>query len=140
MTNAADTGFPPPGVTALLRLEGLAVLAAAVAAHHFTGGNWWLFALLILAPDLAFIGYAAGRKAGATAYNLTHTYSVPALLGAAVWWAGGSWALPVALIWVAHIGMDRAVGYGLKYPDTDHATHLGWIGKARKARKVAHTG
>lgn len=136
MSAEIEAGFPPVHVTALLRIEGLVVFAVSLAAFHFTGGNWWLFALLILAPDLSFLGMTAGRKVGAMSYNLAHTYTVPVVLGALVWLAGGTWALPVALIWIAHIGVDRALGYGLKY-DRFEATHLGWIGKAKRARTRA---
>jgi hypothetical protein len=131
MSAYAAAGFPPPHITTFLRIEGLAVFAAAVAAFHLTGGNWWLFAALILAPDLTAIGYVAGPRAGATAYNLVHTYTVPIALGTLAWLAGGTWALPVALIWIAHIGIDRALGYGLKY-DSFGVTHLGLIGRARR--------
>ena len=124
--------FPPPSVTRLLRVEGLAIFIAALAAYHLIGGNWWLFALLILAPDLAFLAALAGAGTGVRAYNLAHTYSVPIALGVIGQFAGLGWALPVAAIWVAHIGMDRALGYGLKYPSRMSATHLGWIGKDRR--------
>ena len=33
-------------------------------------------------------------------------------------------AAKVALIWLAHIGMDRLLGYGLKYPSAFKDTHL----------------
>ena len=133
-----DAGFPPGHVTTLLRVEGLVVFVAALVAFHLSGGNWWLFALLILAPDLAMFGLLAGPGAGARIYNLAHTYSVPLLIGGLAWLAGAAWLVPFALIWVAHIAMDRALGYGLKYPGIDHATHLGWIGKARKAQRLAN--
>lgn len=126
-------GMPPAPVSTLLRIEGLVALAAAVTAYWFLGGNWWLFALLLLAPDLSFFGYAAGAKPGARIYNLAHTYTLPAILGAIGWFGGVNWLVPPALIWVAHIGMDRAVGYGFKYPGHDGWTHLGLMGKARKA-------
>ena len=133
-------GFPPHAVVNTLRLEGLAAFAAAVTTYWFLGGNWWVFALLLLAPDLSFFGLLAGEKAGAKLYNLAHTYTVPAVLGAIGWFGGVDWLTFVALIWVAHIGMDRAVGYGLKYPGFDHHTHLGLIGKAKKAQKLANAG
>lgn len=133
-------GFPPHAVINMLRLEGLAALVAAVTAYWFLGGNWWVFALLLLAPDLSFFGLLAGEKAGAKLYNLAHTYTVPAVLGAIGWFGGVDWLTFVALIWVAHIGMDRAVGYGLKYPGFDHHTHLGLIGKAKKTQKLANAG
>ncbi len=108
----------------LLRLEGAAVLALAVAGYRASGGNWWLFALLLLAPDLAALGYLAGNRVGAATYNLVHTYVLPlALLGYGLWGASPL-ALSLALIWLAHIGADRLVGYGLKYPTGPKDTHL----------------
>jgi hypothetical protein len=127
-----EIGFAPPEITTLLRIEGLVLLAAAVTAFQLIGGNWWLFAALILAPDLAMFGALAGQKAGARVYNLAHTTSVPAMVGGLAWVTGTLWLVPIAVIWIAHIGLDRAVGYGLKYPGLDHATHLGWIGKTKK--------
>lgn len=136
MSLQAGAGYPPAHVTFLLRIEGAAIFLAAVAAFHLTGANWWLFALLILAPDLAFLASLAGEKAGARAYNIAHTYTAPLVLGPLAWLIGGTWALPVALIWIAHIGADRALGYGLKY-DRFHDTHLGPIGKSRKTASRA---
>src|SRR5690606_36547196 len=133
-------GFPPTEVAAVRRVEGLAVFVTSVAAFQVTGGHWWLFLVLILAPDLAMLVTLAGQRIRAWSYNLAHTYSVPLVLGGLGWFAGVAWLLPVALIWVAHIGADRALGYGLKYPALDHATHLGWIGKARSAAKLADAG
>jgi hypothetical protein len=86
---------------------------------------------LILAPDLSFLGVLAGKKAGSIAYNIAHTYTVPALLALVAWVSGLAWLYPVAIIWVAHIGADRTLGYGLKYPGTFNLTHLGAIGKAK---------
>lgn len=125
-------GLPPTSVITTLRIEGFVVFAAAVTAYWFLGGNWWLFAVLLLAPDLAFFAYAAGAKTGAKVYNLAHTYTVPVVLGAVGWFGAMPMLVEIALIWVAHIGADRALGYGLKYPGYDHQTHLGSIGKARK--------
>jgi len=122
---AAATG----GVAILLRLEGLAVLAAALAAYHGLGASWTAFALLLLAPDLAMLGYRAGPAVGAAAYNAVHTYVGPAVLGA----LGLALAAPsleaLALIWIAHIGLDRALGYGLKFATGFADTHLGRIGR-----------
>lgn len=115
--------------TRWLRAEGLAVLLAALAAYGLSGASWLLFAALLLVPDLAMAGYLAGTRVGAVTYNLAHLYLWPALL--LVLWAAGlaEWALAPALVWVAHIGMDRALGYGLKEPDAFQHTHLGWIGQ-----------
>jgi hypothetical protein len=125
-------GLPPRSVITFLRIEGLVALVAAVTAYWFLGGNWWLFAILLLAPDLSFFGYSAGQKIGGTIYNLAHTYTVPAVIGAIGWFGGVPLLVEIALIWLAHIGMDRALGYGLKYPEVAQHTHLGLIGKAKK--------
>jgi uncharacterized protein DUF4260 len=108
----------------LLHAEGAAVAVAAVTLYFHEGYAWWLLLLLALAPDLAMLGYVAGPRAGAIAYDLVHTYVGPVLLGAAgVIWSSDT-ALALALIWLTHIGVDRAVGYGLKYPSGFKDTHL----------------
>ena len=109
---------------ALLHLEGAAVFVAATAVYFLLGYTWWVFLLFLLAPDLSAIGYFFGPRVGSIAYNLAHTIVWPLLIGLAGWWLGWTWAAPVALIWLAHIGMDRMVGYGLKYPDAFRHTHL----------------
>jgi hypothetical protein len=129
---------PAPGAVAgaprtLLRLEGLAALTLAAAAYQRLDGAWWLFALLFLAPDLSMLGYLAGRRLGAVAYNAAHSYLGPALLGAAGVAAGAAMAEQLALIWAAHVGFDRALGYGLKYASAFGDTHLGRVG----ARRIA---
>jgi len=118
------------GVRTLLRLEGLVVLGAAVAAYAQFGAGWGMFALLLLAPDLAVLGYLAGPRVGAALYNAAHSYvGAVALLVLGVL-AAMPWAVAGGLIWCAHIGLDRALGYGLKYGSDFGATHLGRIGRA----------
>ncbi len=108
----------------LLRLEGLAVVAAAVVLYFHEDFGWILFLVLILAPDLSFAGYAFGPKVGAIAYDSVHTEVLPLALGAVGVVAGAGGATKVALIWLAHIGADRLLGYGLKYPTAFKDTHL----------------
>ena len=86
--------------------------------------SWLLFALLILAPDLSFAGYAAGPRVGALVYDLAHTSAWPIAVGVVGVLAGSGAAVAVALVWLAHIGIDRALGYGLKYPTHFKDTHL----------------
>jgi hypothetical protein len=117
------------------RLEGLALLAAAILAYAQAGQGWLLFAVLFLAPDLSFAGYLAGPRAGAWAYNLAHSLIGPLLLGAAGLLGGADLAIGLALIWLAHIGFDRALGYGLKSSEGFGVTHLGLIGAARRAAR-----
>lgn len=112
------------------RLEGLAWLATAAIAYDASTWSWWWFALLLLAPDLSMLGYLAGPRLGAIGYNLGHTVVGPLAMIAA-WFAGApSGFLAGGSIWLAHIGMDRALGYGFKSPTGFHDTHLGRIGKA----------
>src|SRR3569623_584627 len=122
---SAIFGIPPRSVTTLLRLDGLAVGAAAVVAFALTGGNWWLFAALILVPDLAFLAIGLGPKRAAMVYNVVHSYAWPIILIGAGLLTPVGWRVSGGLIWTAHIGIDRAVGYGLKYPDSIETTHLG---------------
>ena len=118
-------------VTLMLRLEGAVALGAAMLAYRATGASWGLFAGLFLLPDLSMLGYLANRRLGAAIYNAGHTYLAPAAL-AALGWATNTPALfAPALIWAAHIGFDRLMGYGLKYGTAFGATHLGWRGKHR---------
>ena len=107
-----------------LRLEGLAVLGLSAALYSVYGAGWLLFGALLLLPDIAVLGYLGGPKVGARVYNLAHTYLFPALLLAAAPLFSLSIGTALALIWFAHIGTDRALGYGLKYPDAFRHTHL----------------
>jgi len=112
----------------LLRAEGLAVLLASVTGYYAIGASWTLFAAVILLPDLGLLGYLAGARIGALAYNAVHTYLGPATLAALAYSAVIPGAWPICLIWIAHIGLDRALGFGLKYPSAFQATHLGALG------------
>ena len=105
-------------------------LSAAVL-YARTGASWWLFAALWLVPDLSMLGYLAGPCRGARIYNAFHTYVMPGVLALVALLPGARFALPLALIWVNHIGVDRLLGYGLKYADGFGFTHLGRVGKQR---------
>ena len=87
-------------------------------------GTWWLLVALVLAPDLSMVGYLAGNRTGAIAYDAAHTYAFPVLLTTLGWIAGAEVATELGLIWIVHIGVDRALGYGLKYPSGFKDTHL----------------
>jgi hypothetical protein len=115
----------------LQRLEGLAALALGVVAYSWLDQSWWVFALLFLVPDLTMLGYLGSARLGALTYNLGHTYATPAILALAGL-ALGPLAYGLAAIWVAHIGFDRLLGYGLKLETGFEQTHLGPIGKARR--------
>ncbi len=130
VTNAAD-GEVTGGVKILLRLEGLTLFAGMVLLYTVSGGSWWIFALLFLAPDLSFIAYLADPKTGAVVYNAAHSYLLPAALMTTGFALPQPLTLSIAMIWLAHIGIDRALGYGLKYSSGFGFTHLGRIGRTR---------
>jgi len=108
----------------LLRLEGAAMLIGALAAYAYTQGNGWAFALLLLTPDLAMLGYLANPRIGSLTYDVVHFYALPGAIIAAALLMNNVTLLHVGLIWLAHIGMDRLFGYGLKYPTHFKDTHL----------------
>ncbi len=108
----------------LLRTEGVVVAASATVLYFHAEYPWWLFLALILAPDLSLIGFAAGPRVGAAAYDMAHTYVLPVALAAVGVVTDTDAAVQVGLIWLAHIGVDRAIGYGLKYPMGTKETHL----------------
>jgi hypothetical protein len=120
------------GVKRLLRVEGACVLLASIFAYSLYGSGWGVFFGCFLMPDLAMLAYFAGPRIGAFAYNTTHSY-IGALLVLA---CGVVYALPqstaVGLIWAAHIGFDRMLGYGLKYASGFGDTHLGRIGRSQR--------
>jgi Domain of unknown function (DUF4260) len=118
------------GVRTLLRLEGLALFAGMSLLYGLWGGPWWLYVVLFLAPDLSFLAYLAGPKIGAWVYNAAHSEIVPIVMLTAGFGFAPPLLLSAALIWLAHIGADRALGYGLKYQTGFGFTHLGRIGKA----------
>lgn len=125
---ASGDGAAQAGVRTVLRLEGLALLVLAVAGYAQLGAGWGGFALLFLAPDIAMFGYLAGPRVGAALYNTTHSLVGPALLGGAGLGFGAPVAMAFALVWAAHIGFDRMLGYGLKYTRGFGFTHLGRLG------------
>jgi len=98
----------------LLHLEGAAILGLAVFLYQLGQYHWWLFAVLLLSPDLFMLGYTRNAAWGAAIYNLVHTVTGPLLLLGIALAVGAQGCIPYALIWLAHIGMDRALGYGLK--------------------------
>ena len=108
----------------MLRMEGTAVLLASMIAYGYLGYNWWVFALLLMWSDLSFIAYALDKRFGSVVYNIVHSYPLPLLLVGASFFFSWPVGLQFALIWLAHIGMDRLFGYGLKYPGEFKTTHM----------------
>jgi hypothetical protein len=112
-------------VLTVLRLEGLAAAALSAVFYARTGASWRLFAALWLAPDLSLLGYLAGPNWGARIYNAIHAYLTPATLAVSALLLHSEMLVPFALIWINHIGVDRMMGYGLKFQQGFAWTHLG---------------
>ena len=117
-------------MSTLLRLEHAAMAVAALVAYHLSGGSWWLFALLILAPDLTMLGYLGSPRLGAWCYNAAHIWIVPVAMWLVALALDAPLLTQLALILAAHIAIDRVLGYGLKHESGFQDTHLGRIGKA----------
>ncbi len=120
----------PRWMNVTLKLEWLCLALAMIVAFWAVGGSWLLFGVLVLAPDLSMLGYLAGPHVGARAYNLAHIVVGPALLAGAAWLTAHDVALQVAIVWLLHIAVDRALGYELKLPSSFRDTHLGRVGRS----------
>ncbi|WP_042478037.1 DUF4260 domain-containing protein [Bacillus ndiopicus] len=83
---------------------------------------WFFFCLLI--PDICMVGYIVDERIGAIIYNIGHSFILPAVLLTIALLANMAFLLPIAMIWLAHIFMDRALGYGLKYTTGFKETHI----------------
>lgn len=116
----------------LLRVEGACIFGATIWAYSRLGKSWWTFAAAFLVPDLGMAGYLANTTAGAALYNTFHTETPPILLLCTGLAQNDSTIAGLALSWLAHIGMDRMLGFGLKYGSGFGHTHLGNLGSPDK--------
>jgi hypothetical protein len=128
-TTTEATGAATGGLRTMLRLEGLTLFIGMTLLYAVWGGSWWIYAILFLVPDLSFLAYLAGPRTGAIVYNAAHSYMAPMTLMVAGLGMASPLTLSIAMIWLAHIGIDRALGYGLKYAAGFGFTHLGRIGR-----------
>ena len=126
---AEPAGAVTGGLRTMLRLEGLALFLGMTLLYWVWDGSWWVYAALFLMPDLSFAAYWFGPRFGAMVYNAAHTYMVPMALMTVGFATAEPLVLSIAMIWLAHIGFDRALGFGLKYGAGFGFTHLGRIGK-----------
>lgn len=112
----------------LLRLEGAVAFVTGIWLYATYGQSWLLFAILFFVPDVSIVGYLANARIGAILYNVAHTYVLSVGVAGIAVVIEEPVVLAIALIWVSHIGFDRMLGYGLKYPMQFQDTHLGVIG------------
>ena len=125
------SGMTAGAVRDWLRLEGLAAFLAGIAIFFVSGGDWLFLVPLLLLPDVSILGFLAGPRAGTFTYNLVHNWAPGFVaLGIGMWFASPVIQLAAAIL-IAHVGMDRAMGYGLKLPSSFQDTHLGRMGRTR---------
>ena len=119
----------PDDVRRWLRLEGLAAAGAGLVLYWSLGGQWLALIVLLFAPDLSMVGYLRGPRIGARLYNLAHNWAVALAVLGLGYATMLVWLTLAGAILIAHIGVDRLAGYGLKYPTSFQDTHLGRIGR-----------
>ncbi len=124
-----------------LQIEGLLVFICAICYGFapFWDLSWFyigLFVFIFFAFDLSMLGYLINPRVGAHFYNLIHSYTLPIIIIAAQFVLFDFVTLTSPLdfffpyilpLWLAHIGFDRMIGYGLKETTSFHDTHLGRI-------------
>ncbi len=108
-----------------LRLDGGVLFVASIFLFGATRQPWWIYPVVLFVPDIAMIGYLRNTKIGALSYNAGHSYFLPSFLVLIGWEWHHIMAIAIGVIWIGHIGMDRVLGYGLKYDDSFKDTHLG---------------
>ena len=123
------SGAVTGGLQKLLRLEGLVLFLGMTLLYYVWDGSWWVYVLLFFVPDISFAAYLSGPRFGALVYNAAHSYLGPMAMMTGGFATASPLVLSIAMIWLAHIGFDRALGYGLKYASGFTDTHLGRIGK-----------
>jgi hypothetical protein len=131
VTDHAHLEEATPWVRRWLRLEGFAGLALGWVAWEAYGGELVWFVPLLLVPDVSAAGYLRGNHVGAIAYNVAHNWFTGGLVLGLGWWLASTPLALAGAILVAHTGVDRLLGYGLKYPTSFQDTHLGRIGRDR---------
>lgn len=117
----------------LLRAEQVAVLATGLAVWISRDGSLLLLVPALLAPDLSAVGYLAGPRLGAVTYNLAHNLVTALGVIGLGWWLGVEGLILAGAVLVAHVGMDRSLGFGLKRATSFSDTHLGRIGRGSGA-------
>ena len=123
-----------------LRLEALVAAVAGLVVWAGLDGGWWRFLALILLPDISMLGYLWGPRVGAALYNAFHSYALPLALGLLGGVVDSRTLLLTGTLWLTHIGIDRVLGYGLKYPTGFQDTHLGRVGRNTVPRSLQRTG
>ncbi len=117
----------------LVKFEYL-LLAVLVAMFYIKVGEfaWYWLPVLFLAFDITMIGYLFNKRVGALIYNIGHSLVGPGLLAMFYVFTLSEAALFIALLWLFHIFVDRALGFGLKHPTGFGHTHMTAPAKSKK--------
>lgn len=127
----SEQGYVTGNLRWLLRLEGVAIFLFSLMAYDFMGFQWGFFILVFLIPDISLFAYFRSPRVGAIAYNIMHSYVLPLMLFAYGFFVSSPLADQLAIVWIAHIGFDRALGFGLKYSRGFRYTHFGKLGRTK---------
>ena len=112
-----------------LQLEEIGLFALAMVTLYYQPlqFSWWVWVILFLLPDMGMLGYLVNAETGALTYNLFHHRFAGVVLLAIGYFAHQPYMVLAGLILLGHSSFDRALGYGLKFPDSFKHTHLGWL-------------
>lgn len=108
----------------MIALEYLIAFLVSVFFYWYFAFSFLYFFLLLFLPDITMLGYIVNTKIGALFYNIGHSLVVPAILVIIGFITVAPPLLMATIIWLAHIFLDRMLGYGLKYDDAFSKTHL----------------
>ena len=114
-----------------LQIDGLVLFIAMIVLFAATHQHWWIFPVLLFVPDVFILGYLKNPRLGAFLYNVGHSYLAPTVTIFVGWRASSLLTMAIGIIWLGHVGLDRFLGYGLKYDDNFKTTHLGNLSKAK---------
>lgn len=132
LADIAFGGFVKGAPRLWLRLEGVVLTVGSVIVFADMNVRWWTFPILLFVPDSSASAYLLGTRIGAYFYNAAHATFAPATFVGFGVLTHSHFAVACGAVWLAHIGIDRSLGYGLKYSDSFEHTHLGWIGQSQK--------
>jgi hypothetical protein len=117
-------------VDVILRAEQIAIAVAGIVLWVANGGPPLLLIPAWLLIDVSMIGYLGGPRLGSITYNAAHNLVLALALLGLGWWTDTGWLVLAGGVFLTHIGLDRALGYGLKLPTDFRDTHLGRIGRS----------
>ena len=116
-------------VDLILRAEQVAIAVAGIVVWVANGGPPLLLIPAWLLIDLSMVGYLGGPLLGSITYNAAHNLVLALALLGLGWSTDTGWLVLAGAVFLTHVGLDRALGYGLKLPTDFRDTHLGRIGR-----------